>query len=192
MEGFDPMYEGTPPWEIGRPQPSLRRLAERGEWRGAVLDVGCGTGEHALLAADLGLPATGVDASPRAIARAQAKAAARGLSVRFVRLNALELPALETTFDTVVDSALFHVFSDDDRARYIASINAVTAPGSRYFLLCFSEHEPGDWGPRRVTQAEIAASFRVPWRIDAIEATRLDVSNERGSVSAWIASMTRS
>jgi cyclopropane fatty-acyl-phospholipid synthase-like methyltransferase len=191
MEGFDPMYEGTPPWEIGRPQPALRRSAERGEWRGNVLDVGCGTGEHALLAASLGLTATGIDASPRAIARAQAKAVERGLSVRFVQLNALELSALATTFETIVDSALFHVFSNEDRAKYVASVTAVTAPGSRYFLLCFSEHEPGDWGPRRVTQAEITASFRAPWRIDAIEATRLDVSNERGSVAAWIASMTR-
>lgn len=185
------MYEGTPPWEIGRPQPALHRIAERGDWRGAVLDVGCGTGEHALLAASLGLAATGIDASPRAIARAQAKAQARGSAVRFVQLNALELSALGATFETVVDSALFHVFTDADRARYVASVNTVTAPGSRYFLLCFSELEPGDWGPRRVTQAEIAASFQATWRIDVIEATRLDVSNEHGSVAAWIATMTR-
>jgi SAM-dependent methyltransferase len=191
LEGFDPMYEGTPPWEIGRPQPVLRRIAERGEWRGAVLDVGCGTGEHALLAASLGLAATGIDASPRAIARAQATARDRGAPARFVQLNALELPALDARFDTVVDSALFHVFTNDDRAKYVASVAAVTAPGSRYFLLCFSEQEPGDWGPRRITQAEITASFQATWRIDAIEATRLDVSNERGSVAAWIAAMTR-
>ena len=109
----------------------------------------------------------------------------------FVQHNALDLPALGARFDTVVDSALFHVFTNDDRAKYVASVNAVTAPGSRYFLLCFSELEPGDWGPRRVTQAEITASFQATWRIDAIEPTRIDVANERGSVAAWLASMTR-
>jgi len=191
LEGFDGMYEGTPPWEIGRPQPALEQLAERGEWRGAVLDVSCGTGEHALLAARLGLAVTGIDASPRAIARAQAKARERNSPARFVQHNALELPALGAHFDTIVDSALFHVFTNEDRARYVASVNAVTAPGSRYFLLCFSELEPGDWGPRRVTQAEVTASFQATWYIDSIEPARIDVSNEHGSVAAWLASMTR-
>jgi SAM-dependent methyltransferase len=45
---FDAAYHGTPPWEIGRPQPALAELAEAGALRGRVLDVGCGTGEHAL------------------------------------------------------------------------------------------------------------------------------------------------
>jgi SAM-dependent methyltransferase len=65
---FDAMYAGTPPWDIGRPQPAFLELAERGELRGRVLDVGCGTGEHALMAASFGLEATGIDTSPTAIA----------------------------------------------------------------------------------------------------------------------------
>ena len=49
-----------------------------------VVDVGCGTGEHALLAAGLGLEATGVDIAAAAIAAAEAKAAERGLAARFL------------------------------------------------------------------------------------------------------------
>jgi SAM-dependent methyltransferase len=185
------MYVTTPPWELGRPQPALKALADAGAWHGKLLDVGCGTGEHALLAASLGLAATGVDLAPRAIALAEGKAQARGLAPRFVVGSALALEALGTTFDTVVDSALFHVLSDADRPRLVASARQVTAPGARYFLLCFSEHEPGTWGPRRVTQAELRASFAEGWRIDAIEATRIDLSVGAGSAAAWIASLTR-
>jgi 2-polyprenyl-3-methyl-5-hydroxy-6-metoxy-1,4-benzoquinol methylase len=60
-EDFDALYAGTPPWDIGRPQPAFLALAEAGALKGRVLDVGCGTGEHALMAAELGLEATGVD-----------------------------------------------------------------------------------------------------------------------------------
>jgi SAM-dependent methyltransferase len=78
-------------------------LAEAGAIRGRVLDVGCGTGEHALMAAELGLEATGVDVAAAAIAAAEAKAAERHLEVRFLVWNALDLAALGERFDTVLD-----------------------------------------------------------------------------------------
>ena len=55
------------PWDIGRPQPAFLRLASSGLLTGRVLDAGCGTGEHALLAARFGAEAVGVDLSARAI-----------------------------------------------------------------------------------------------------------------------------
>jgi len=82
--GFDAMYDGTPPWDIGRPQPVFQRLADAGAISGRVLDVGCGTGEHALLAASLGLDALGVDTAPSAVAAARRKAGHRGLPARFL------------------------------------------------------------------------------------------------------------
>ncbi|MGH3169735.1 MAG: methyltransferase domain-containing protein, partial [Trebonia sp.] len=69
---FDAAYRGTPPWEIGHPQPAFAELAKAGALRGRVLDVGCGTGEHALLAAERGLDVTGVDMAARAIEQARA------------------------------------------------------------------------------------------------------------------------
>jgi 2-polyprenyl-3-methyl-5-hydroxy-6-metoxy-1,4-benzoquinol methylase len=101
---FDALYAATPPWDIGRPQPALLALAEAGALQGRVLDVGCGTGEHALMAAAGGLDATGIDAAPSAIAIAQAKARDRGLSARFLVWNALDLGSLDERFDTVLDS----------------------------------------------------------------------------------------
>ena len=65
-EDFDSVYmQGVPPWDIGRSQPAFAELAERGLLAGRVLDAGCGTGEHALMAAALGLEATGFDVAAR-------------------------------------------------------------------------------------------------------------------------------
>lgn len=82
VEEFEEIYAGRAPWDIGRPQAAFLQLAEAGAWQGRVLDVGCGTGEHALLAARLGLTATGIDAAPTAIELARRKTQARGLAAR--------------------------------------------------------------------------------------------------------------
>jgi cyclopropane fatty-acyl-phospholipid synthase-like methyltransferase len=188
---FDAMYAGTPPWDIGRPQPAFLELAESGVIRGRVLDVGCGTGEHALMAAGLGLPATGIDSAPRAIAIAERKARDRGLTVRFLVHDVLELASLREQFDTTLDSGLFHVFEDADRVRFVESLGNVVPAGGRYFILCFSDHQPGDFGPRRVTQDEIRASFSDGWQVDAIEPSTMDVAFDPRGILAWRASITR-
>ncbi|MGH9018559.1 MAG: class I SAM-dependent methyltransferase, partial [Acidimicrobiales bacterium] len=122
-EDFDVSYRtGTPPWDIGRPQSAFVGLLEAGEIRGRVLDVGCGTGEHALMAAAAGLDAAGVDAAPTAIEQARAKAGQRRLDVRFEVADALDLTALGAKFDTVLDCGLFHVLDDTDRARLVAGL----------------------------------------------------------------------
>ena len=185
------MYATTPPWDIGRPQPAFLGLAERGALHGRVLDVGCGTGEHALMAARLGLPATGIDAAPTAIAIAERKARERGVTARFLVWDALELGALDERFDSVLDCGLFHVFDDPDRPRFVDSLRSAIPSGGRYFMLCFSDRQPGDWGPRRVTEREIRESFADGWEIDAIEAATIDITIDPSGALAWRVAMTR-
>ncbi|MGH9098353.1 MAG: class I SAM-dependent methyltransferase [Acidimicrobiales bacterium] len=190
-EDFDASYAGTPPWDIGRPQPAFLELAEGGVLRGRVLDIGCGTGEHALLAARLGHETTGIDTAPTAIAIAEGKARDRGLTVRFLVGDALQLSDLDEEFDTVLDCGLFHVFEDEDRARYVDSLRAVLPPGGRLHMLCFSDRQPGDWGPRRVTQAEIEASFGDGWQVDSIEPSKIDINIDPDGALAWLVSVGR-
>lgn len=191
VHAFDQMYDGgPPPWDIGRPQPTFVELADQGLLVGRVLDIGCGTGEHALMAAANGADTTGIDAVPRAISDAQRKAEDRGLTVRFLVADALRLADLGEQFDTVLDSGLFHIFSDEDRVRYVASLAGVMPSGGRYYMLCFSDQQPGTMGPRRVSQLEIREAFGPPdWRVDVIDAVTMDTNME--PIRAWQASITR-
>jgi SAM-dependent methyltransferase len=191
-EDFDASYAGTPPWDIGRPQPAFLDVAEGGLLRGRVLDAGCGTGEHALMATRFGHQATGVDTARSAIAIAQGKARDQGLTARFLVWDALQLSDLDEQFDTVLDCGLFHVFEDDDRVRYVDSLRAVLPSGGRIYVLCFSDRQPGDWGPRRVSQDEITASFRDGWQVESIEASKLDINIDPDGALAWRASISRS
>jgi SAM-dependent methyltransferase len=191
-EDFDAFYRSaTPPWDIGRPQPAFGDVVRAGGLGGRVLDAGCGTGEHALLAATTGAHVVGIDAAPTAIERARAKAAARGLEVIFVVGDALELDSLGEQFDTVLDCGLFHIFDDDDRARYVASLAAALVSGGRVYVLCFSDEQPGDWGPRRVTRAELEVAFASGWRVRRIEASALELTEDLGSAKGWLATVER-
>ncbi|MFI1197387.1 class I SAM-dependent methyltransferase [Micromonospora sp. NPDC020750] len=190
-ELFDWYTAETPPWDAGLPQPAMRHLAEAGAFRGRVLEVGCGTGEHALLAAALGLPTLGIDPAPTAIETARRKARERGLQARFLVGNAFELGKPGEQFDTVLDSGLFHVFSDPERIRYADNLATVMPPEARLFLLCFSDRLPPGNGPRRVSQDEIRATFATGWRVDSIEPATLENNISADEVPAWLATITR-
>jgi len=192
---WDAVYgsDTPPPWDIGAPQPAFVRLADSGLLAGRVLDAGCGTGEHTLLAAASGADATGVDVSARAIEQARGKAAERGLSARFEVADALSLGRFGRVFDTVVDSGLFHVFDDGHRGRYVTSLASVLRPGGTCYLMCFSDREPGDWGPRRVREDELRTAFADGWTVTGIAADTFTIHPVVDSpvAQAWLATIRR-
>ena len=144
------------------------------------------------MAADLGLDATGVDFSPRAIRLAEQKARERNLDPHFVVADALDLESSGDKYDTVLDCGLFHVFDDRDRARFVRSLSATIEPDGRYFMLCFSDQQPGDWGPRRVSRAEIQSSFAEGWRIESIEKSQIEITIDPEGARAWLAVIAKS
>lgn len=114
--------------------PAARALVERaapgpGE---RVVDVGCGTGSAALLAAERGARVTGVDPAPRLLEVARAAAAERRLDAEFVAGEAAALPLEDGAADTVL-SNFGVIFAPDARAAG-AELMRVTAPGGRIAL----------------------------------------------------------
>ncbi len=155
MISWEDAYRTTPPWDIGRPQPAFVGLVQAGELTGnTVLDVGCGTGENALYLAHNGFSVVGVDLSTRAIVAAKAKAEERKSKIDFRLANALSLEFQSGSFDNAIDSGLFHSFTDNDRISFAHEIARVLTRNGGYFMLCFSDKEPTNWGdhgelPRR-------------------------------------------
>ena len=170
---FESLYAGAPAWDIGRPQQVFTAVAD--QITGSVLDSGCGTGENALFFAKRGHKVTGIDFLAEPIQRAKQKAADQGIAATFLVMDALELSSLPETFDAIIDSGLFHVFSDADRQRYVAGLASVLNSGGRFYLLCFSDAEPGEQGPRRISRREIEVAFTNGWKIESIEPNRFEV-----------------
>jgi cyclopropane fatty-acyl-phospholipid synthase-like methyltransferase len=187
----DDLYRTPPPWDIGRPQPAFLALAESAAIHGRVLDVGCGTGEHVLMCAGRGLDATGVDLAGTALRVAEAKARDRGLTARFLRHDARRLADLGESFNTVLDSGLFHIFGEHDRATFGESVRTVLRPEGRYFVLCISDQQPGDEGPHRVTWNEIAAAFANGWHIDSVEPSTIEITTDPDGLRAWLVALTK-
>lgn len=191
---------GRPTWDIGRPQPAVVRLLEAGAFGppgAAVLDVGCGTGENAILLATHGHRVVGIDVAWEAVARARAAAAERRIArppVFVVGDVLADLGGLAgAPFDIALDVGLFHALGDDDGPGYATSLAAAVRPGGRACLLCWSDRNPFGVGPRRVSRSEIRATFRAAtgWRVDAIEAEELQSRLPGRVVHAWLARLAR-
>jgi SAM-dependent methyltransferase len=148
VAGFEPLYgeaeqiDGLIPWDIGGPQPVVQQLVAYGAIRGEVLDPGTGPGYHAIHYASHGYSATGIDGSPAAIERAKRNAERAGVQVDFQVADATKLDGFECRFDTVVDSAFYHVFMNDEatQTRYAQALHRATKPGARLYMFEFSPH----------------------------------------------------
>ncbi len=171
---FRKLYQDQPPWDVGHVQQALAEIAD--DVQGDVLDAGCGTGENALFFSQRGHDVYGIDFLDEPIRLAREKAAARSLDACFLVMDALDLAQLPRQFDTVIDCGLFHVFSDEDRPKYAQSLAEVLKPQGQLWMMCFSDKEPGDQGPRRISPAEIHQTFTDGWKVERLEETRFETS----------------
>lgn len=171
---FDSVYRETPPWDIGAAQPDLLALLDEHPAQGPVLDLGCGSGDHAIAFAQRGLPVLGVDVVQAAIEQARAKAAALPAEVaqrlEFQVGDALRPSLLGRQFGAVTDSGFYHLFEQDERDALAEEIAGALRPGGRLYLLEFAVEFPLPNTPRKVTDDELRARFGAAqgWRILAL------------------------
>jgi SAM-dependent methyltransferase len=201
---WDSVYRSrSAPWLIDQPQPAIVALERDGWIRGTVLDVGCGAGEHTIHLAARGHDVLGVDFAAAAVHVAEANAAQRDVPARFEVADALALGDTPR-FDTIVDSALFHIFGAAERAGYVRSLSGVCRPGGRVFVLALavSDTEPG-FGPR-IADPVIRDAFGEGWTLEDLRASRyrvlVDADNAARSglpagqfadLPAWLARVRR-
>ncbi len=166
---FEEFYRSTtPPWVIGEPQPAIVELERSGLIRGKVLDVGCGTGEHTILLTRLGYDVLGIDFAPQAVEQARRNAEAKNVDARFEVADAMNLGD-EPSYDTIVDSALFHIFDDTDRPKYVASLHNACRPGGIVHVLALSDAGRG-FGPQ-VSDEVIRQAFADGWVLESLDPT---------------------
>lgn len=131
----------APDWSVGHyesiaPQllPAARVVVDAAQLRTGerVLDIGCGTGNAALLAAEHGADVVGVDPAVRLLDVARARAAKEGTRATFERGDAAALPVADGSVDVVL--SVFGVVFAPDPAAAAAEIARVVAPSGRVVL----------------------------------------------------------
>ncbi len=172
--------EGFTPWDTDAADPALVDFV-RG-WKpgpGRALDIGCGTGTHALWLAAQGFDVVGIDVAPRAIERARAKAADAGATarVRFAVLDFLTARPDGGPFDLVFDRGVFHVFdAADDRLQFASQVARSLAPAGQWLSLIGStEGPPREEGPPRRSARDVANAIEPVLEIAELRAIRLDL-----------------
>jgi SAM-dependent methyltransferase len=162
------------PWDIGEPQPVVKQLVAYGAVRGEVLDPGTGPGHYAIHFASKGYATTGIDSSPAAIDRAKRNAQRAGATVDFRIADATRLGGFENRFDTVVDSAFYHVFLDDEeiQAQYLQALHRATKPRARLFVFEFGRHNVNGIQFEGIAADNFERVLpRTGWRIDYLGTT---------------------
>lgn len=185
----DNYIQGFMPWDVEAPDPMLvEYLGTRSVTTGRALDIGCGTGTHALWLASRGFEVLGVDVAPRAVELATSKAEAAQLTgrVRFAVLDFLASTPDTGPFDLIFDRGCFHVFDPTDRPRFAAQVARCLAPGGLWVSLLGSTEGPArDSGPPRRSARDIANAIEPSLEIVELRATHFDLG-EADPPSAWL------
>jgi SAM-dependent methyltransferase len=136
---------------------------------GRALDVGCGTGTQAVYLAREGWQVTAIDAVPRPLSRARARAEAAGVKVDWILADVARIERLELAggFTLVFDRGCFHGLDDAQRAAYAAAVTNLAGPGATLLMMAFAPNRV-PIGPAGVEQSELIGRF-AGWQLVSAE-----------------------
>ncbi|MFC7306932.1 trifunctional class I SAM-dependent methyltransferase/NUDIX hydrolase/VOC family protein [Streptomyces monticola] len=156
-----------------------------------VLDLGCGTGSLALLAAGQGHRVTGVDRSPRMVQLAREKLT--GTGARVLAGDAVQPPVGERKFDVVLARHVLWALPDPEAV--LRRWSSLLRPGGRLVLVegVWGEQSPAGIPAERLTTALAPTAARV--HVERLSSdARLwgrEVADERYAVVAVVAGRPR-
>jgi methyl halide transferase len=154
------------PWDTGRPSSELQRvLSQHAIGPCRALEIGCGTGTNSVWLAEQEFDVTGTDVAPLAIERAQQRARAAGVKVRFVVADVLRLPDLNGPFAFFFDRGCYHAVRREAPQQYAPAVARQLAAGARGLILAGNAREPHEPGPPVVTEQQIRDELGLAFEI---------------------------
>ncbi len=175
---YEVMYRmGKPVWDTGTTPPEIIAAIAQERTSGRALDLGCGTGTHAIYLAQHGWDVIGIDFSPKAISAAREKARQASVKVDFQVADVSRLN-LVGKFDLALDVGCFHGLDAGERKRYIEQLARLVRPGGKFMLWALDRPAPFEnYGiAPQVVEQLFAPQFRL---------THSEQGDHRGRPTTW-------
>ncbi len=153
--GLDPDFEAA--------------IAARGLTGLRVLDLGTGPATQAIALAGRGFAVVATDIAASAIEKARTAARKAGVRIDFREDNILDTSLEAASVDLIVDRGVFHVLPPEARPRYVHEVHRLLRPGGLLLLKTFSDKEPGEYGPYRLSPGELRSCLAESFDLESLE-----------------------
>jgi SAM-dependent methyltransferase len=169
---------GQTPWETGRTPGEVIEFINAHP-PGRALDLGCGTGIHALTLVRHGWKVVGIDFVAYAIRLARKRAAAKGLAAAFVQADITRPPNFAERFDYGLDIGCLVGLRYHERECYAENLARFLKPGA-WYMLCAWLPWMKNGKPRGVSSESVERLL-----CDCFTRYRIAVGEEKGHAIAW-------